>query len=484
MAMFWKDAGWRCRTHRPIHHADLVGLIHLYQPIVGASAISLYMTLACQVPLHRAGVSKLYAHSYLLQLCSFTFDQLLEARHLLEGVGLINTYEIEEEEDHVYYEYEMLPPLTPAKFFQSDILSVTLYNALGKERYIAVKDWLTGDDRFQPGRKEEKKKNITRSFQDVFDSISPAELAKQAEREKEMTGPVAKIDESLHQGKRPDFKQDIDFSILELRLSHLLGKDVWTEDLKQEIRELGFLYQLDEWAILKALQNPYVTSHGQIRLDRLRSFVRSEYCMQFGSTPVVAKKADAEQAKEEKKMPTDPDKPLSEEEKHIRQLAQISPMQLLAFYQKGGRIPASDVEIVESLIRHYGLPPGVVNVLLEYVLLKYDYKLPRNLVEKIAGHWKRLGISTVEEAVEQAKKEEWETKRKKQQPRSFHPKSPRNKPEALPRTLQMQMEQSKRSKSEQEAKDEWADQQEQIRAKLRLMNERFVAGNKEKKNTP
>ncbi len=115
---------------------------------------------------------------------------------------------------------------------------------------------------------------------------------------------------------------------------------------KQEIRELGFLYQLDEWAILKALQNPYVTSHGQIRLDRLRSFVRSEYCMQFGSTPVVAKKADAEQAKEEKKMPTDPDKPLSEEEKHIRQLAQISPMQLLAFYQKGGRIPASDVEIV------------------------------------------------------------------------------------------------------------------------------------------
>ena len=101
-------------------------------------------------------------------------------------------------------------------------------------------------------------------------------------------------------------------------------------------------------------------------------------------------------------MPTDPDKPLSEEEKHIRQLAQISPMQLLAFYQKGGRIPASDVEIVESLIRHYGLPPGVVNVLLEYVLLKYDYKLPRNLVEKIAGHWKRLGISTVEEAVEQA----------------------------------------------------------------------------------
>ena len=333
MAMFWKDAGWRCRTHRPMHHADLVGLIHLYQPIVGTSAISLYMTLVYQVPLHRAGVSKIYSHSYLLQLCSFTFDQLLEARHLLEGVGLINTYEIKNEDD-IHYEYEMLPPLTPAKFFQSDILSITLYNSLGKERYFAVKDWLIGDTGFQTVQKE-KKKNITRSFQEVFESISPAELAKQAEREKEMTGPVAKIDESLHQGKRPDFKQDIDFSMLEMRLSHLVEKEVWTDSLKQEIKELGFLYQLDEWAILKALQNPYVTSHGQIHLDRLRSFIRSEYCMQFGSTPVVAKKADASPVSvtKETSTPSDPAKPLSEEEKHIRQLAQISPLQLLAFYQ-------------------------------------------------------------------------------------------------------------------------------------------------------
>lgn len=482
MAMFWKDAGWRCRTHRPMHHADLVGLIHLYQPIVGTSAISLYMTLVYQVPLHRAGVSKLYSHSYLLQLCSFTFDQLLEARYLLEGVGLINTYEIKDEDD-VYYEYEMLPPLTPAKFFQSDILSITLYNSLGKERYLAVKEWLIGDSHFQPVQKKEKKRNITRSFQEVFDSISPAELAKQAEREKEMTGPVAKIDESLHQGKRPDFKQDIDFSMLEMRLSHLVEKDVWTDSLKQEIKELGFLYQLDEWAILKALQNPYVTSHGKIHLDRLRSFIRSEYCMQFGSTPVVAKKADAAPAKEEKSLSSDSGKPLSEEEKHLRQLAQISPLQLLAFYQKGARIPASDVEMVESLIHHYGLPPGVVNVLLEYVLLKYDYKLPRNLVEKIAGHWKRLGISSVKEAFEQAKKEEWETKKKKQ-PRSSYNQNTRKKPEKLPQTLQMQMEQSGRANANKETKEEWVDQQEQIRAKLRLMNERFAAGNKEKENTP
>ena len=105
--------------------------------------------------------------------------------------------------------------------------------------------------------------------------------------------------------------------------------------------------------------------------------------------------------------------PLSEEEKHFKQLAQISPLELLSYYHKGTRIPDSDVELVEGLVRQYGLPPEVINVLLEYVLLKYDYKLPRNLVEKIAGHWKRLGIETIQDALKQARKEIWETKTEK-----------------------------------------------------------------------
>ncbi|MRG26890.1 hypothetical protein [Laceyella tengchongensis] len=58
MAIFWKDIGWRCRSGRPVHSADLMSLIHLYQPMIGASAMSLYMTLAYQLPLTRAGYQR------------------------------------------------------------------------------------------------------------------------------------------------------------------------------------------------------------------------------------------------------------------------------------------------------------------------------------------------------------------------------------------------------------------------------------------
>lgn len=54
-------------------------------------------------------------------------------------------------------------------------------------------------------------------------------------------------------------------------------------------------------------------------------------------------------------------------------------------------------------MQSYGLRSGVVNVLLEYVMLTNEKQLPRALITKIAAHWKRLNIETVEEAQEQAR---------------------------------------------------------------------------------
>jgi replication initiation and membrane attachment protein len=441
------------------------------------------MSLAYQVPLHRAGVSELHSHSYLLKLCCLTFDQLLEARYLLEGVGLIYTFEKKDEKNGHYYEYEIIPPLTPTKFFQSDVLSVTLYNRLGKERYLAVKTWLTEDKNLDAEEKECQTVNITRSFQEVFHSLSPTELARAAELPQEAVAPVVQIDERLHEGKYPEWSaDDDDFSMLKLRLSSIVDDKVWTPELKRELREIRFLYQLDDWDLLRALQNPYVTRHGRIDLERLRSYIKSEYRLRFGGPPIVTRKKNLAPDPQtpshpSQSVPVHQEKSLTEEEKHFQQLAQISPLELLSYYHKGSRIPDSDVELVDTLIRHYALPYGVINVLLEYVLLKYDYKLPRKLVEKIAGQWKRLGIQTVEEALEQARKEAWEPKKKKARAKTLL------KPEKLPQALKMQMERDSTQTGEPEKREDMEEKQAQIRAKLRLMNERFSA-RKERENAP
>ncbi len=51
------------------------------------------------------------------------------------------------------------------------------------------------------------------------------------------------------------------------------------------------------------------------------------------------------------------------------------------------------------------LTPGVVNVLIYYVMLRSDMKLAKTYVEKIAGHWARKKVGTVAEAMALAKEE-------------------------------------------------------------------------------
>src|SRR5690606_6938902 len=97
----------------------------------------------------------------------------------------------------------------------------------------------------------------------------------------------------------------------------------------------------------------------------------------------------------------------------------LSPLQLLAAYQGGGKVAEADERLVEELIFDYQLPPGVVNVLLEYILLTNQLRLPRNLTTKVAAHWKRLKITEVKQALELAKKEHqqyktWQEKRQQE----------------------------------------------------------------------
>ncbi|SFI81371.1 DnaD domain protein [Thermoflavimicrobium dichotomicum] len=480
MAMFWQGYGWRCRTHRPLHSTDLLVLTHLYQPIVGTCAIGLYITLYHQLPLHRAGVSEIHPQSYLLKLLSLSSKQIIEARHLLEGVGLLNTYEKKDLKDGCYYEFELIPPLSPVKFFHSEIFSLTLYNLLGKDRYMELQKMF-----IQPKSVEsiQSSKNITKSFREVFGSLSPREMQKAAEIQKDLE-PWEHMDDHLAEGKFPEWSDD-DLSVIKLHLSTQLDPRIWTKELEAELKEICFLYQLDAWDLLKVLQDPTITGRGKIDMDRLRSFVKSEYQFRFGNSPMVSKRIHPRQLESAKPNVDDSpiQEPLTEEDRYFQQLATISPLELLSFYHDGAKIPDCDVDLVESLIRDYGLPHGVVNVLLDYVLQKHDRKLPRSLVQKIAGHWKRLGISTVEQAREQARKEMRNGKRQQQETKR------KERQGVIPLAKSKQLERPSKVLQPMEPVVQMSDEdllkkQAQIKAKLSLMREQQKRVWREEERTP
>jgi replication initiation and membrane attachment protein len=90
--------------------------------------------------------------------------------------------------------------------------------------------------------------------------------------------------------------------------------------------------------------------------------------------------------------------PQTNEEKLIAYFETTSPCQFLEFLANGAKPSQSDLNIVEHIMIHQKLSPGVMNVLLHYVLNVADMKLIKNYIEKIASHWARKNIQTVKEA--------------------------------------------------------------------------------------
>ena len=90
----------------------------------------------------------------------------------------------------------------------------------------------------------------------------------------------------------------------------------------------------------------------------------------------------------------------------------MSPYDYLRKKYRGATPTSRDVKLLEFLAVDLKLKPGVINVLIDYILRVNDNKLNRNFVETIAGQWARLGLSTVDDAMKYAEKEHKKTKKK------------------------------------------------------------------------
>ena len=99
--------------------------------------------------------------------------------------------------------------------------------------------------------------------------------------------------------------------------------------------------------------------------------------------------------------------------KMIYTFESISPYDLLKSKCNGGEPTKRDIKLAEDLVVEYGLRPGVVNVLIDYILKTNNNRLIRAYAETIAGEWKRLNIETVEEAMNKAEKEHKKYKKSK-----------------------------------------------------------------------
>ncbi|WP_171051799.1 replication initiation and membrane attachment family protein [Alteribacter natronophilus] len=372
-----------------IHETDRDVLTLLYQPLIGSLAYSLYLTLWAEAE-GSTVESRERKHQTLMVLTGRPLDEIFQERKKLEAIGLLAAYR-EKSDDEVLYIYELRKPLSPAAFFQDD-LSVFLYNRLGKEQFRRIRD------RFTVERKSlENAEEVTRSFDEVFKSLHQSEMVSYDEDlqsgEKNLRGQKSKEGYAFS-GK------DFDYDLMLADLPPFVNKEaLGREKVKRAVSQLAFVYKVEPLEMSKFVQDTMLHDD-ELDMKALRAQVQRRYRMQYSHNPpsLALRRQPVHLVTQQKE-------PETEAEKMILYYETTSPMEMLQNVSDGAKVPPGDMEIVEHLMLDYRLTPGVVNVLIDYILMINEMKLTKGFADKIAGQWSRKNISTVKQAMEIAKQE-------------------------------------------------------------------------------
>lgn len=86
-----------------------------------------------------------------------------DARLRLEAAGLMKTYIKTSDKDEKQYVYRLVSPLSVNDFFMDDLLSVSLLQVIGEDRYVDLYN-----EFIRPGFDLSEYKDVSRNFLQVF----------------------------------------------------------------------------------------------------------------------------------------------------------------------------------------------------------------------------------------------------------------------------------------------------------------------------
>ncbi|POA01675.1 helicase DnaB [Staphylococcus massiliensis CCUG 55927] len=365
-------------------------LNRLFTPLIGPKAVGIYIYLSQFGEMMEAVPLTHYTIMNELKVNLMKFRAAMDA---LEGIGLIKSF-VQHNQDASHFIYQLLPLPTPHQFFQDPMLSVYLYQAVEKKRYQQLKAYFT-----KPNEDLSAFQEITKKFTDVF------EIPKDA----------LSLDATNVQGEQK--YQGVDLSELKFNFEtlydllqhHYVSKEIVSKDIKALIIQLATLYGLNE-SSMKSIILKSLTSNQRISTESLRKYARSYYLMEHEKElPELKQQSYEREDSKTREQATSSEDGMAA---WFELLDETSPIDMLASWSES-EPTIRQKKLIEDLIEREKLPFGVINILLQYVMLKNDYTINRSYVEEIASSWKKKGLLNAEQAYEHSKNiQESQQKRK------------------------------------------------------------------------
>lgn len=411
-----------------IQSTDRKLITMLYQPIIGYTATSLYFTLIDDLD-KKELISEECTHHHLMSTMQLKLDDIVKARKKLEAVGLLKTYL---KKDHVNdYVYTIYSPMTAIEFLNHPILNIVLYNNLGKKEYEKIVDYFK-----IPRINLKDYEDVSSNFDEVFTTVP---------------GNILIENKDIVQGENNKIivNDKIDINLLISSIpNNMINPRCFNEETKELINSLSFTYNIDTLQMQGLVRNS-INEKGLIDKIELRKSCRNFYQFENnGKLPTLIYSKQPEYLKS-------PEGDQSKWAKMVYTFESVTPYDFLRSKYKTGEPSARDLKLIESLLVDQKMNPGVVNVLIAYVLKINDQKLSKNYIDTIAGQWKRLNIETVEEAMRISEKEHKKMKKQFENKETNNKiiKNYHKKEEQLPDWFNKDLKNEEMSKEEKEELD-------------------------------
>lgn len=353
-------------------------IINLYQPIIGALAANLYFSLWAY--LDKSEIFSLeWTHHHLMTNTQLALDTILASREKLEGIGLLKTYYKKGSVNN--YIYELYAPLNAYEFFNNPILNTSLLSNIGQAEFEKIISYYR-----LPNLNLTEYENITSSFSDVYYAVNSPTSDYYGDIKANNKGKII-ISDKINLNE-----------MLALIPEEQINLRLINKEIKDTILKLAYIYSFNNEQMQEIIMNS-IDEKRKINIELLKKNSEKYYKFEnAGTLPTIIYKKQPEYLR---KNISD----TSKKSKIIYQFETVSPYEFLTSKNGGIKPSVADLNIVAYLLVDLNMMPGVVNVLIDYVLKINDNKLNRTFVETIASQWLRSNIKTVEEAMNIAGKE-------------------------------------------------------------------------------
>lgn len=351
-------------------------LVNLYQPIIGYSALALYFTLWSEYQNQK--VTSLCSHGQLMRRMRITASDFIDARKVLEAVGLLKTY-LSEQGDTKFYTYELFSPKTPKKFFDDALLFGLLIKYLGDTEANKFKNIYKFEG------EEEEGKDISASFIEIFNpNFEDPAFMKALEGNPSLGRRSGKI--------VSQFSYERFFE--ELKKISQIKEDAFTKKDMKEIERLSALNgvnEADAATLVVQIYEPTAGKGKHVDYAVLTKLMQESGRFKRGVVENSTDKPNLNSGNSD----------LGEK---INLMESVSPKEFLSALQNGTRPASSDLRLIDDISKNFGLSSSVINALIDFTLTVNNNILSRSYMEKVAASLAREGVTTTIDAMNYLKK--------------------------------------------------------------------------------